>query len=486
LRYVPVAAIRFICLLSAGLLPLLLSAEQRETRRIVSKTEIADWKMRFGVIGASEVRLMVLSPDGRSCAYVENTAGNRIRVVWNKRAGKNHDRVTTPVFSPEGTQLMYIADGSTLVVNDLKADTFRRGKKFPEVLLDPPPVFSPDGRRIAYVAAYGRLGSISAGRSATVVDENEGKHYFGIKSGPLFSPDSRSVAYGANVGDEQWAVVIDGVEGKVYDDVDNIRFSHQASRVAYAAKAGRKWFVVIDGMEGKPYNRIGTLGFDPFGSSVVYSAKSGGKWIVVTDAREGKPYDEIGDIHLSPGLPHLVYAARMGKKWFIVSDGREGAGYDNIEDGSLSLKCGHVSFIGTRGSLQYVVVDSTDGIARPRHSVRNKTLIFSQDCKRTAFVLKDDNGVTVVLDGQSGREFRAVGDNSLAFGPDSKAFSYVAKTTRGWTVMLNGTEGDVFDDILGGPFFDSPTTFHYVARDHSKAFLVEEALDISPGELPGR
>ena len=52
-----------------------------------------------------------------------------------------------------------------------------------------------------------------------VVDGRESKAYTGIKASMLsFSPDSRRLAYGAQ-GDKDWIVVLDGQEGKPYENL---------------------------------------------------------------------------------------------------------------------------------------------------------------------------------------------------------------------------------------------------------------------------
>jgi hypothetical protein len=56
-------------------------------------------------------------------------------------------------------------------------------------------------------------------KQVVVVDSRESKAYSGIKAGMLgFSPDSRHLAYGAQ-GDKGWFVVLDGQEGKPYENL---------------------------------------------------------------------------------------------------------------------------------------------------------------------------------------------------------------------------------------------------------------------------
>ena len=70
---------------------------------------------------------------------------------------------------------------------------------------------------------------------------------------PIFSPDSKRLAYTARSDRGNGFVVVDGKEGKIYDDVHRPIFSSDSKRVAYVATSGDKYFVVVDGNEGKKY-----------------------------------------------------------------------------------------------------------------------------------------------------------------------------------------------------------------------------------------
>jgi hypothetical protein len=103
--------------------------------------------------------------------------------------------------------------------------------------------------------------------------------------------------------------------------------------VAFVAQSVEKWFVVIDGKEGKHYDDIGksTLVFSPDSRRVAYGVQSGKERFAVIDGQEGKHYDSIGfSLTFSPDNMHLVYAAQSGKKQFIVVDKKEEKHYDEV------------------------------------------------------------------------------------------------------------------------------------------------------------
>lgn len=220
------------------------------------------------------------------------------------------------------------------------------------------PIFSPDSKHVGYPA-------LSGSKAVLVVDGVEGKEYLQTYP-PTFSPDSKRVAYVAMVrlskvsGSCKAAVVVDGVEGKEYRQVTPPIFSPDSRRVAYAAMvrgkvpcivvrgesagshSGGKWVTVVDGVEGKEYDDVQDVGFSPDTSRLTYAARRDKKWVVVEEVVEGKEYDDIFDIFLanlaglasaqvlSPDGKHAAYTAARGGKSFIVVNGIEGKEYDYL------------------------------------------------------------------------------------------------------------------------------------------------------------
>jgi hypothetical protein len=110
------------------------------------------------------------------------------------------------------------------------------------------------------------------------------------------SPNLERVIYYVTAGDKEF-VVVDGVEGKMYDKVwayvNFFGFSPDSHRVAYVAESGGMQFAVVDGVEGKRYDRVTDLMFSPDSQRVAYAAKVGEKAVVVVNGVEGRQYDAI-------------------------------------------------------------------------------------------------------------------------------------------------------------------------------------------------
>jgi Tol biopolymer transport system component len=140
------------------------------------------------------------------------------------------------------------------------------------------------------------------------------------------SPDMKRVAYVAQVNDQEF-VVVDGIEGKPFDEIIkwSLIFSWDSKRFAYIAKEDNKQIVVVDGAEGKPYDVVKTNPmFNPDCKKIVYVAQAGDKVCVVVDGKEGKVYDEIlstgGGKIVFDSADQIHYYARSGNSVVYVEE----------------------------------------------------------------------------------------------------------------------------------------------------------------------
>jgi len=140
------------------------------------------------------------------------------------------------------------------------------------------------------------------------------------------SPDRKRVAYAAQIDDKQ-LVVLDGIDGRLFDGIvkGSLIFSADSKRFAYIAKEGNKKIVVVDGAEEKPYDEVKTNPmFNPDCRKVVYAAQVGDKVCVVVDGKEGKLYDEIlntgGGKIVFDSADQIHYYARSGNSVVYVEE----------------------------------------------------------------------------------------------------------------------------------------------------------------------
>jgi hypothetical protein len=79
-----------------------------------------------------------------------------------------------------------------------------------------------------------------------VIDGVEQGPYEGIeKDAPFFSHDSRHYAYQAWTMTGKRVLVVDGVIGLEFDEVQSVAFSPDSQGLAYVGRRGDKWRVVV-------------------------------------------------------------------------------------------------------------------------------------------------------------------------------------------------------------------------------------------------
>lgn len=286
-------------------------------------------------------------------------------------------------------------------------------------------------------------------------------------------------------------VVLDGVEGKEFDEIPDhqrLAFSADGKHFAYIGRRGDKMLVVRDGKEQKPYDRIEELFhpiFSPDGNRLAYIATKRvlafppEQSFAVVDGVEQKGYDLVEGIFFSPDSRHLAYNA--DKKWnrgtVLVVDGKEGKSYDQITGGCFSPDGDRLIYVAYRRTdknsevpgLDFAVLDGME-----QKSYRSvSSCQFSPDSKHIAYVAaKGSTGMKMlVCDGDE----RNYGNLELGpFSPDSKHLACVALFGTNWWVLIDGKKLDPQERVLTAergfsPLHDltfSPDSQHlaYIAR----------------------
>jgi Tol biopolymer transport system component len=311
------------------------------------------------------------------------------------------------------------------------------------------------------------------------------------------SPDLKRLAY-FNWSWGKQSVVVDGRQGKEYDDIGYgaLTFSPDSKRVAYIAGSANKRFVVVDGQEGKHYDGIhihyftipsGNTGapdliFSPDSKRVAYIAAIGNKRLYtyidgtgekmfsVVDHKEGKYYDFVCSTIFSPDSKHLAYLAVKGEKYFIVVDGQEGKHYDSTHEPIFSPDSKRFAYIAETGGKTHTVIDGQEGM----RYYQIGALIFSPDSKHIVYIATDTDGkVFPVVDGKEGKRYYNV--QSVIFTPDSKNIAYIATNTDGKIcAVVAGQEGKPHYDIDASSLTFSPDGKYvaYVAKKRRKMFVV--------------
>lgn len=272
-------------------------------------------------------------------------------------------------------------------------------------------------------------------------------------AGLFFSPNGERLAYAtmekpqAAVSAPQqqiseWAgrqcMVIDRIAGAWYDDIDKPVFSPNSQRYAYVARQGKQWYVVVDGQQGKGYDELG-----------LYPRPH-----AATDARHRHAMMNITPV-FSADSQHIAYAARKADKWIVVHDGREGTPYDIVSDLTFSAAGDHLAYVAKRNHQAYLVYDGQEG---PAYDVVGSP-VFSSTRQCMAFAAIKAKQSFVILDGKAGKPYAFIGSLTIRFSPDSQRLVYIASppAQRIALVVCNGVE-EKPSYPQAGPFIFSPNS----------------------------
>jgi len=312
-----------------------------------------------------EINAIIFSHNGERYAYRATDGENKIVIVDGVLQGPYDSVHDDPIFSSDGQHVAYTiikGTGSYVVLDGIEQEVKGSGLVFsPDgsrwayssvnaytgdavyVVLDGKIIdhgnhgwigglyFSPDGKRFAFDLATS--GSAYAKHKIVEVDGAEGEEYdFPGVGKVIYSPDGMSMAYTAYNGSNGNFVVLDGMEGSSYNEVDDPIFSRDGRHLAYRAVRNGRDLVVRDNVPGRDYNNVWGLVFSADGR-LAYAARD---WprnekdvhMIVLDDQEGRPYEKngygqgiiFGPI-FSPDGRHMVYVANdAGKAEFLVVD----------------------------------------------------------------------------------------------------------------------------------------------------------------------
>ena len=261
------------------------------------------------------------SPDGKRYAY-GGVRDTKVIIIADGKEGKPYKESTRPIFSPDSNHLVYVG-----IPDDKKAMLVADGKEQKEYrrIISESIRFSPDSSRLAYIASRPDKKDPTKDEMFFVIDDQETPNYEALKLDSfVFSPDSKRTSF-VCVKNKKFIVVIDGLEGKEYDQVQMTKFSPDSKKIAYVALRDKRVYVVIDGAEGRGYEGIANLIYSSDGK-MAYVVQRAQKQCVVLNGVEAKnDYEGIVpfSIAFSPDGKHLAYEARKGDKPIFVIDDSE-------------------------------------------------------------------------------------------------------------------------------------------------------------------
>jgi hypothetical protein len=218
----------------------------------------------------------------------------------------------------------------------------------------------------------------------------------------------------------------------------------------------------------------------------------------VTVKELGKMADVREYLKVSPTGEHVFsYINRNGKS-IIVYDGKEAPPCDSFNFGAYSADGSQYRYEFTRAGQTFAAVAGEEDKAVPAEAARGE--VRSPDGKRTARVVKGDDGQWVTFEGKEGPHYKSVefawfspdggrlaywarnaakeafmvvegtpygpfkGVGSLVFSPDSKRFAFTAHREGKATVICDGKEGQAYDEAFYPIFSPDSKSMAYWTR----------------------
>lgn len=408
---------------------------------------------------------ILFSPDGKRTAYAA-TSGEKSLVVLDGEEGELFDQVGGLQFSVDGRFALYVgqrAGKSYAVVNTAAYgpyDSIRstNGQLPTEDKLPQLFEISADGSRFGFIASRD-------GEWFVNVDGKEDGPFKGC-AGLAISPEGSRVAYLATRG-EGWLLVVDGQEQPGLT-VKTLSFSADGKHLGSVIRKGNQFVAVIDGVEGKPYDRIEEPGirFSPVGYRSAYVATQGDESFVVTDGVEGPRFKRLGKIALGyvPNSSRTLYSVRRRDKEALVIDGVEGPYLESLRSLAFSPDGSRHAYAGELGTDRWIaVVDGVsygpggklgEGEEHAYTSLGKHTPFFSQDGKHVAWTAVSERGCVAVVDGKESHPYNFVMRSTLSFSPDGEHVAYAAERNGTKYLVVDGLEVDNgWDGFLAGSEF---------------------------------
>ncbi len=261
----------------------------------------------------------------------QNEAGTQVTAEWSERAitfSKDGKHVAYTAL--DGDKVVLIVDGQEIEKIPTKK-VIRKGLDGKNVeTLDGgigDLLYSPTGDRLAYQV------SPMAGDSWYVVDGKPLPAFPVMAPIGKFSSDGKHFAF-LGVKRPNTMTYLDGKEVSRGDappedagyTQDSIFFSPDGTRLGVVGWKGNKFAVAVNGVEGKPYDDMTRPLFSPDGKHLGFLGGIKGKGIVaVVDGQEGKFYEDcnLPGLVFSPDSQHSAFGALANGKWRVVVDGAE-------------------------------------------------------------------------------------------------------------------------------------------------------------------
>lgn len=327
-----------------------------------------------------------------------------------------------------------------------------------------------------------------------VIGGVESKPCFEILKSDIFAiPGGKSFAWfaKARAGGKNY-VVINGEDGKEFDEVGNLVFSPDGKRWAYAVRSGEKMYFLIDNKPTAEYDMVVNVSFAWSADSLHYAFSAvkgkgeGAKVVVVIDGKEQEKIESTSPVRVffSPDNQRTAFVISDAKSMTIYIDGAKAKTYDRILGDTVrfspdSKRVGYIAGRVPKGEDKggtFYVVDGQE--TRSYEQIVLNSLIFSPDSKRFAFVVAKDlpadkgKRLQAIIDTLGGAEYEDL--RAAQFSPDSKHFAYLARRENRTYAVVDNTEGVGYQQVSSLQFSPDGKRMAYIAFRDQTSFVVNE------------
>jgi len=273
-------------------------------------------------------------------------------------------------------------------------------------------------------------------------------------------------------------------------DETAIGLSEDLRHVAWVEgeKEGKKR-VVLNGVPGKWYDDVNgyALRFTPRGENFHFEAELGDKEIPVFNGADGPIFDDLDFADMSVSGNHVLAGGKTGSLYQVYLDGKQ------VRETSAPVRDGLVAENGKaawieRGrdpqtGAEFAMVVTSDGSERQKYPAIHGRPQFTQNRAELYYIAEKEGGDRFLIrDGEELKPTMGIG-YKFTVTPDGAFYAYVAQVDATVeSMVVNGQIGPDFNDIWDPATFSADGQRHiYSAKREKEAFLVVDGQIFSHG-----
>ena len=344
---------------------------------------------------------LTISPNGKSYAYIARRAGKFVVVKDEKEFGPYNYINKDLVFSPNSFKLAYVVSDDC---NKLK------------IVIDGVVLYK-GIREVKNLAFDVNSTRIIDNSNIKPIISPSGKYLAGVFDTLYF------VSHSPNITTEYTGKIVacNGVSGTCYEEISDITFSPNSSRVAYFAKWGG-WFVVVRNTADKSKSK-----------------RKGLQRAVNRADREGKGYGALRNFAFAPNSRKYAYIAIKGKKEFIVQNSSKHPGYTRITVGPVfSPDSKKMAYCAWRNNKCVLIINRNEVLV----CEKILDIVFAKETY--AYISKEEFKPRVIVGEKKHKQYDDI--KALTTDPLGNV-TYQAKSNGKWHLVVDGKEGPAADDI---------------------------------------